>query len=133
MATENPAEGQDPPDCDHAGLDRAEQALKEAGIELKEARSELERAEHNLEDAEKELEAERHRAHEVVVIVDRQPHTVVAGCYEVAKFKVLVGVAADRELDLLKDGQLQPLDDTGHIEVCGHEVFVSHVRTGSSA
>jgi|SRR5271166_5623634 len=133
MSTEQPKEGPEPSDCDDGGLDRAEEALKEAGAELKEARVEFDRAEHKLEAAEEGLEAERHRHHGVVVIVDRQPHTLAAGCYVVAEFKLLVGVAADRELDLLKDGKLEPLDDAGHIDVCGHEVFASHVRTGSSS
>ena len=45
MSAEHSEEGVEPPDCDKAGLDRAEEALKEAGAELQEARTELDRAE----------------------------------------------------------------------------------------
>jgi hypothetical protein len=123
-----------PPDCDDNNLERAEEALRAANTELKEAVADLQQAERDIEAAERDLEEERrHRHHEVVVSVDRTPHTVPAGRYEVAKFKILVGVPADRELDILCDGALKPLHDKEHIEICGGEVFVSHARTGCSA
>jgi len=71
--------------------------------------------------------------HEVVITVDRQPHTVPVGRHLVADLKKLVGVTADRELDELKKGALVPLDDSGHITIHGGEVFISHVLTGGSA
>ncbi len=123
-----------PPDCDHNDLERAEEALRAANTELKEAVADVQQAERDIEAAERNLEEERrHRHHEVVVTVDRAPHTVPAGRYEVEKFKILVGVPADRELDILCDGTFKPLDDKGHIEICGGEVFISHVRTGCSS
>jgi hypothetical protein len=71
--------------------------------------------------------------HDVVVKVDGHPHHVSAGTYKVSAFKTLVGVAADRELDILSGGTFQPLDDNADINIHGHETFVSHVRTGGSS
>ncbi len=71
--------------------------------------------------------------HDVVVKVDGDPHHVRAGTYKVSAFKTLVGVAADRELDILSGGTFQPLDDNADITIHGHETFVSHVRTGASS
>ena len=109
--------------------------LAAALAKVREGEAEVEQAMHSLETAEAELEeAIQHHSHRTVeVIVDRKPHLVRAGTYVVAKFKELVGVAADRELDLLKDGVLHPLKDDAEIVICGHEVFVSHVRTGCSS
>jgi hypothetical protein len=44
-----------------------------------------------------------------------------------------VGVAADRELDIVEHDSFKPLDDNAEITVHQHEVFVSHVRTGGSS
>jgi hypothetical protein len=56
-----------------------------------------------LERAKEELE-ERH--HEIEVTVDGKVKREPRGTYLMATFKTLVGVAADRELDILKDGVL---------------------------
>lgn len=71
--------------------------------------------------------------HEVEVKVDGRPKRVAAGVYVVSAFKKLVGVAADRELDIVEHGAFRPLDDNAQITIHGHEVFVSHVRTGGSS
>lgn len=110
--------------------EKAEADVREAKAEVKEAVHELEEAEHKLERAEEELE-ERH--HEIDVTVDGKVKRVQRGTYLVATFKTMVGVAADRELDILKDGVLHPLKDDEKITPHECEVFVSHVRTGSSA
>jgi hypothetical protein len=124
----------EPPDCEDGAIHRAEEALTDAQTGLKDVVAELERVEHDVERAEHDLhEAERHHTHEVLVTVDREPHKVPAGRYLVSDFKLIVGVAANRELDLIRDGKLEPLPDDSHIEICHHEVFVSHVKTGGSA
>jgi hypothetical protein len=113
-------------------VERAEADVGKAKAEVRHAVAELERAEHHLEEAQEELrEAEEHR--EVEVTVDRVRKCVEAGIYRVSAFKEIVGIAADRELDLLKDGVLQPLDDASEITIHGCEVFVSHARTGGSS
>jgi hypothetical protein len=71
--------------------------------------------------------------HNVVVTVDSNEKVVVAGKYVVSTFKAIVGVAADRELNIVKDHKLHPLDDNAEIEVHEHEVFVSAPRGGGSS
>jgi hypothetical protein len=75
---------------------------------------------------------EKHE-HEVVVTVDSNEKVVEAGKYIVSTFKTIVGVTADRELNIVTGGKLHPLDDTAEIEVHEHEVFVSAPRGGGSA
>jgi len=72
-------------------------------------------------------------AHEVVVTVDNKKHTVKAGIYVVSAFKTEVGVPAAKELDQIIHGKIEPLADEANVTIKGHEVFVSHERTGSSS
>lgn len=118
-----------------ADLKAAEAKIGEAVGEVKHAEADLERAEHDLEKAEAEVrEAEAHRHdHEVEIKVDGVPKCVKEGEYLVSTFKALVGVAADRELDIVKGGVFEPLKDDGEVFICAHEIFVSHVRTGGSS
>lgn len=111
--------------CD-LNLERAEADLQKAAVDIRSAELELAQAEAEIEEA-------RRARHEVEVIVDRMPKRIEAGRYVVAVLKKEVGVAPDRELDLLKDGVLEPLDDNAEITIHGCEVFVSHVRCGGSA
>jgi hypothetical protein len=92
----------------------------------------VEKGEHDLEKAEADLEA-ANRDHDVEVIVDSKPKRVKRGTYVVSAFKALVGVSADRELDIVEGGTFKPLDDNADITIVGCEVFVSHVRTGGSS
>ncbi|WP_168795277.1 hypothetical protein [Paraburkholderia aromaticivorans] len=72
--------------------------------------------------------------HLVVVEVDNRKVEVTAGDYVVAAFKVQVGVAADRLLDrVLGPGKFEELADDQTIQVCAGEVFISHVKQGSSS
>lgn len=121
-------------DCGDDAVGRAKADVREAAAEERQAVAELERAEQNLEHAESELqEAKSHEGHLVEVIVDRHKKCVAAGSYIVSAFKELVGVAADRELDILRGGVLVPLDDGAKITIHCDEVFVSHARTGGSS
>jgi hypothetical protein len=70
---------------------------------------------------------------EIEVKVDGQVKRVPPGTYIVSVFKELVGVAADRELDVVDHDVFKPLDDNAEIKIHEGEVFVSHVRTGGSA
>lgn len=106
--------------------------LKEAERDLAHGRSG--EAGRDVCEALEELEEVEHRKPRLVeVTVDRQSKEVKAGIYIVSVFKTLVGVAADRELDVLKDGVLEPLDDNAEITIHGCETFVSHARTGGSS
>jgi len=71
--------------------------------------------------------------HLVTVVVDGRKHQVKPGKYVVAEFKRLVGVPPAKELDEVIDGKLTPLADGATIKIEGHEVFVSHERTGGAS
>jgi predicted NodU family carbamoyl transferase len=120
-------------DCGDDAVRRAEADVREAAAEEKQAVATLERAEHDLERAESELQEAESQQHLIEVIVDRHRKCVAVGTYIVSVFKEIVGVAPDRELDILKDGVLDPLDDSTKITIHCHEVFVSHARTGGSS
>jgi hypothetical protein len=77
---------------------------------------------------------ERHLDHGLATVtVDGQPKQVPKGEYVVSRFKQLVGVDSNRALDEVVNGEFKPLDDSAHIKIHGGELFVSHVRTGSSS
>lgn len=132
--TESPEPGKEAADAAVRDLQAAEAEIKEAARDLGKAEGEISAAERDLEHAEVEIkEAEAHRPREIEVKVDGQVKHVPAGTYVVSAFKKLVGVAADRELDIVKHDSFQPLDDNAEITIHECEVFVSHVRTGGSS
>ena len=126
MTNETNAGAVDAGDDEAGRLARAEAELKAGEAEIKDGERKVERAEHEIE------EVERHRR-EIDVKVDGKIKRVPAGTYVVSAFKELVGVAADRDLDVLKDGVLHPLADNEKITPHEGEVFVSHVRGGGSS
>ncbi|WP_175701378.1 hypothetical protein [Burkholderia ambifaria] len=80
------------------------------------------------------LSREGERGHLVEVTVDNRKVCVKEGAYVVAVFKATVGVAADRLLDrVLGPGKFEELADDQTIHVHAGEVFVSHVKQGSSS
>jgi hypothetical protein len=110
-------------------LRQAQEAIREADHDYKEDNicgrdAALDRAEEALK------QAERDRPREVTVKVDGKEMRARAGTYLVSAFKAMVGVAADRELDIVVHDTFKPLDDNEEIHVHACEVFVSHVRTG---
>jgi multidrug resistance efflux pump len=109
-------------------IERAERDLLEAKVEIGDAEAHLHRAEAELREAEEEL-----RRREIEIKVDGRTLKVRAGTYVVSEFKKLVGVAADRELDIVEHDRFKPLADSAEITIHQCEVFVSHVRTGGSA
>lgn len=116
-----------------AHLKRAEAELQHAVSDLEKAEAEVREAEADVHKAEQEVEEAERRDREIEVIVDNKPKFVKRGTYLVSTFKQLVGVAADRELDVVHDGVFKPLDDNKEITIHECEVFVSHVRTGGSS
>lgn len=109
-----------------AELQRAAGDLEKAEVEVSEAEADLKKAEAEVEEAER-----RHR--KVEVKVDGKIKCVPRGAYIVAEFKKLVGVAADRELDVVHHDIFKPLADNAEITPHECEVFVSHARTGGSS
>ena len=114
-------------------LQRAESELQHAVSDLEKAETEVHEAEVDLHKAEAEVkEAERDHC-EIEVKVDGKPKRVPRGTYVVSEFKRLVGVAADRELDLVHHDVFKPLDDNAEITIHQCEDYVSHARTGASS
>jgi hypothetical protein len=111
----------------------AQDHLKQAEAELQHAVGDLEKAEAEVRHAEAEVEQAERRDRDVEVKVDGQMKRVPRGTYIVADFKRLVGVAADRELDIVHHDVFKPLNDDAEITIHQCEVFVSHVRTGGSS
>ena len=74
-----------------------------------------------------------HEKHEVPVTIDGRHQHIKPGEYLVSKLKEQLGVDPAKELDQVHCGEFIPLDDNAHICIKGHEVFVSHVRTGGSS
>ena len=69
----------------------------------------------------------------VKITIDGIEKTIERGSYLVSKFKELLGVPADYELDEVKNGEFKPLQDHQHTAIQGGEVFVSHVRRGGAS
>lgn len=75
----------------------------------------------------------RPATHLVEVVVDGHKKSVAAGPYRVSVFKHAVGVPPEKELDQIIKGVIKPLDDNASINIAGHEVFISHERTGAAS
>jgi multidrug resistance efflux pump len=114
-------------------LKRAEAELEHAVGDLETAAAKVRGAEADVREAEAEVEETKHRDGEIEVKVDGQVKRVPRGTYVVSVFKQLVGVAADRELDVVHHDVFKPLDDNAEITIHECEVFISHVRTGGSS
>lgn len=74
-----------------------------------------------------------HGHHLVVITVDGRQLKIQPGIYLVADLKRHVGVDTSYELDEVIHGEFQPLKDDARITIKSKEIFVSHVRTGSSS
>lgn len=73
------------------------------------------------------------KGHVVIVTIDNTKKEIHRGDYIVSDLKVILGVPPQKELDIIKDGNLDPLADNAHIEIRGGEVFVSVIHTGGSS
>ena len=69
----------------------------------------------------------------VTINVDSQERRIQEGVYKVHELKTMYGVPPDYELDEVVRGEFKHLNDERSIRIKGGEVFVSHVRQGSSA
>jgi hypothetical protein len=70
---------------------------------------------------------------EVTITVNGEPKQIHRGSYTGAKLKETLGICASDELDQVVDGQFKPVADDDHVVIKGHEVFVSHKRSGGSS
>jgi hypothetical protein len=123
--------------CDDAAaqerLKQAEAELQHAVGDLEKADAEVRHSEADVRKAEAEVGQAERRDRDVEVKVDGKVKRVPRGTYLVSDFKRLVGVAADRELDIVHHDVFKPLSDDEEITIHRCEVFVSHVRTGGSS
>jgi hypothetical protein len=71
--------------------------------------------------------------HLVIVTIDGTRKELRQGRYLVSDLKAKLGVAAELELDEVVNGKLEPLSDTGHVNVKEGDVFVSHVHRGGAS
>ena len=69
----------------------------------------------------------------VTISLDGQERRLAEGVYKVHELKAMYGVPPDYELDEVVRGEFKHLNDERSIHIKGGEVFVSHVRQGSSA
>ena len=114
-------------------LERAEQELQSAERDLAKVEDEVREAEAEIREAKVDIEEAERRRNEIEVRVDGIEKIVPRRTYVVSAFKALVGVSADRELDVVHHGVFEPLNDNAEIKVHECETFVSHVRTGGSS
>jgi hypothetical protein len=84
-------------------------------------------------DREKSEQHEDQGKENVAITIDDSPLTVHRGHHTVAGLKTLAGIPLAYDLDWVIDGKFEPLPDDGGVTIKGGEIFISHVKDGSSA
>lgn len=74
-----------------------------------------------------------HKEHDITVYIDGNPKKIQGGEYVVSRLKEVLGVPADKVLEIVKEDGLKPLEDTDTIHVHEGEKFAAHVRKGGSS
>lgn len=75
-----------------------------------------------------------HHEHLVKVVINGDPYETKAGRNSVEHLKKIGKVPADDILALFnKDGQFVDLDNNAQVEICGGEIFASHVKSAGSS
>jgi hypothetical protein len=69
----------------------------------------------------------------VTVTINGNDKQIPKGKYVISDLKKVLEVDASLVLELVKEKKFELLDDAGHIEINGKEVFISHQRTGGSS
>lgn len=91
-------------------------------------------AKEDIEKTSKEEGKDKDRDKKIVAVkVDNRLRKIKSGNYSVADFKKEVEVPENYDLDQLIDGKFEAVDESKKLHIKGGEVFVSHVRTGSSS
>lgn len=86
-----------------------------------------------METSTKEHVQHGHNTKLVTVTVDGVKHEIEKGKYTGKELKEALGVEPNRELLEIKGKKLVPISDSDTTNVSGHEVFVTHVCTGTSS
>jgi len=71
--------------------------------------------------------------HKVEISIDGNPYKVKRGKHTVAQLKEIGHVPAEYVLEELVEGKLDPLKDNATVHIKGGEVFISHVKDGTSS
>jgi ethanolamine utilization protein EutQ (cupin superfamily) len=69
----------------------------------------------------------------VEVTIDSRKVSIQSKEWHIAELKKELGVDPAKELEQVIDGKLTPLADDAKVHIRGGEVFVSHVKSGSSS
>lgn len=69
----------------------------------------------------------------VSITVNSTTYKIHRGHRTVAEIKITADVPLADDLEQVVDGKLIPLSDDGALTIKGHEVFLSHVKDGSSS
>jgi hypothetical protein len=81
----------------------------------------------------KKEQHDNHGKENVNITIDDKPWTVHRGHLTVAELKTLAGIPLAYDLDRIIDGKFEPLPDDGGVTIKGGEIFISHVKDGSSS
>jgi len=74
-----------------------------------------------------------HGQESVTIVIDDNPWTIHRGSQTVSYLKTLAGIPLAYDLDKIIDGNFEPLPDDGRVTIKGGEIFISHVKDGSSS
>ncbi len=74
-----------------------------------------------------------HCHRKVEIKINGKPRWTHKGRNSVEHLRKLGEVPADEILSEFKGGQYVDLDNTAHVEICGGELFASHVKSGGSS
>lgn len=69
----------------------------------------------------------------VSVTIDGRQVQVPYGNVTVVGLKEMLDVPPEKDMDEIKNSKLHPLNEKGHFEVKGGEVFISHPKAGMSS
>ncbi len=74
-----------------------------------------------------------HARRKVEIKINGKPRWTHKGQNSVQHLRSIGLVPADEILAEFKDGKYVDLPDNGHVEICGGEIFASHVKSGGSS
>jgi hypothetical protein len=75
----------------------------------------------------------KHHERVVTIVINGKKRETKSGSNSVEHLKNIGGVPADEILSEFKDGQFVDLKNDAHVEICGGEVFASHVQSAGSS
>lgn len=78
-------------------------------------------------------QGQEHHCAAIEVSVNGAAVKIAPGDYRIPDLKSALGVPADYDLEVVKDGEFRPLADSESHRVHAHEEFVGHVKAGGSS